>query len=380
MKNSIIYLDNAATTFPKPRSVARGVSECIEKFCGNPSRGSNPLAMKCAEAVYECRDLISQMFGCSPEGVVFTHNTTYALNMAIKGVMKGGGHMLISNMEHNATLRPVAQLERDGLIDYSVFETYGRTDEEIICEVDTKIRPDTRALCAIHTSNICSYALPISKLGKLCRERGIIFICDAAQAAGHADIDMRRDCIDILCMPAHKGLYGTQGLGMMLLSDGILPDTVVEGGNGINSLELFMGDVSPERYEAGTLNTPAIVGLKHGLEFIRRRGIDDIASHEISLFRYAKARLESMKRIRLYDEVEGSTLLFNINGIPSDEVGRILSEHGICVRTGFHCSPLAHRALGTDASGGVRISFGAFNTSSHVDALCELVGDISRHC
>lgn len=378
MKNKIIYLDNAATTFPKPISVARSADECIRTYCGNPSRGSNPLAMRSAEKVFECRTLLSDMFSCSPENVIFTYNTTYALNMAIKGVMKDGGHILISNMEHNATLRPVVRLQRDGLLEYDTFEAYGRSPVEMIQDIDRKLRHDTKAICCLHTSNICSYTLPIREIGEYCHDNGLIFICDGAQSGGHLPIDMKKDNIDILCLPAHKGLYGTQGVGIMLLSDNINPDTVIEGGNGVNSLEYFMGDDHPEKYEAGTINTPGVVALCEGIKFINAKGLSEIQHHDEMLFSYAERMLSHIPGIRIYDSTIGSTMLFNIKNIPSDEVGDLLGSKGICVRTGFHCSPLSHKALGTPSHGAVRVSFGVFNSTSDVELLASLAEDISK--
>ncbi len=377
MKNKLIYLDNAATTFPKPACVFSAVDECIRTFCGNSSRGSNPLALKSAERIFECRCLLAEKFSCLPENVIFTYNTTYALNMAIKGVMKGGGHILISNMEHNATLRPVASLQRDGLIEYNTFDAYGKSHAEIIEDIDKKIRPDTRAVCCLHTSNICSYTLPIEKIGKYCRDAGLIFICDGAQSGGHIPIDMKKCNIDILCLPAHKGLYGIQGCGVMLLGENISPSTVIEGGNGVNSLDYFMGDDSPEKYEAGTLSTPAIVGLGEGLKFLSSKKSGEIQAHSQKLFHHAKKLIGAIPNVIIHDDTPGSVLLFNINGIPCDEVGELLSRAGVCVRTGYHCTPLAHKALGTYGCGGVRISFGAFNTNSHIEILASLTEDIS---
>lgn len=379
MKNKLIYLDNAATTFPKPACVANAVGECIRTFCGNSSRGSHPLALKSTEKIFECRYLLSDMFSCLPENVIFTYNTTYALNMAIKGVMKGGGHILISNMEHNATLRPVASLQRDGLVEYDTFEVYGKTDTEIIEDIDRKIRPDTRAVSCIHTSNICSYTLPIEKIGKYCRDAGLVFICDGAQSGGHIPIDMRKYNIDILCLPAHKGLYGIQGCGVMLLGENISPSTIIEGGNGVNSLDYFMGDDPPEKYEAGTLSTPAIVGLCEGLNFLNSKKISEIQAHSQKLFRHTKKLIEGIPGVTVHYSAEGSVLLFNINGIPCDEVGELLSKNGVCVRTGYHCAPLAHKALGTYSTGGVRVSFGIFNTISQAEIFSSLVNDISTH-
>ena len=335
--------------------------------------------MKSLERIFECRCLLGETFSCLPENVVFTYNTTYALNMAIKGVMKGGGHILISNMEHNATLRPIASLQRDGLIEYDTFDAYGKSDSEIIEDIDRKIRPDTRAVCCLHSSNICSYTLPIEKIGKHCHDTGIIFICDGAQSGGHIPIDMKKCNIDILCLPAHKGLYGIQGCGVMLLGENISPSTIIEGGNGVNSLDYFMGDYSPEKYEAGTLSTPAIVALCEGLKFLNSKKAGEIQAHSKKLFSHAKMLLEGIPDVTVHDATAGSVLLFNINGISCDEVGEILSKNNVCVRTGYHCAPLAHKALGTHGTGGVRISFGVFNTLSHIELLASLTEDISTH-
>lgn len=377
MKNPLIYLDNAATTFPKPPSVIRAAYDCMENYCGNPARGSNPLAMRSAEAVYNCRQALSLTFDCPPENVVFTYNTTYALNMAIKGVMKHGGHILISNMEHNAVLRPVASLQRDGQIEYDTFCTYGLSDDEIIADIDRKKRADTRAICCLHMSNICSYTLPIEKIGKYCCENGIIFICDGAQSAGHVKISMKKFCIDILCIPFHKGLYGIQGGGAMLLSEGIMPETLIEGGNGVNSGEKFMGEISPEKYEAGTLNTPAAVALTEGLKCLQAKGFEKIAAHEAELCEMTFSMLSEVKNVTLYGPKRGQTVLFEVSKVPSDSIGEVLGAEGICVRTGFHCSPLAHKTLGTSSGGAVRVSFGMFNTPHHVKALVSAVEKIA---
>ena len=381
MNERIIYFDNAATTFPKPRGVLDAARDCAEKYCGNAGRGAHPLALASAEAIFAAREALASLFGADPERVVFTLNTTYALNMAIKGVMARGGHALISDMEHNSTLRPLARLTRDRRVSYGVFPTHREgipmTTEEIISGIISRVRPDTRLICAIHTSNICSYSLPVREIGALCHRLGITFCVDAAQAAGHFDIDMQRDNIDILCLPGHKGLYAPQGVGAMILGGGILVDTLIEGGNGVNSLELSMGIISPERYEGGTLCTPAIAGLKAGVEFIGSLGLSTASAHEKALWHKAYSLLSSIGGVTVYaPEYSGGVLLFNLDGIHSDEVGSLLAEQNICVRTGYHCAPLAHKTLGTPDGGAVRVSFSVFNTESEVDALCQAVREI----
>ena len=379
----IIYLDNAATTFPKPESVIMSSVDCMKNYCGNPGRGSHPLALKSSEKVFEAREAIASLFSASPENVIFTLNTTYALNTAIKGIMKNGGHALISNLEHNSVLRPLARLAADNLVRYDTFKAYDKSrvlsPKEITDGIIKKLRPSTKMLICIHSSNVCSYTLPIREIGQLCRRYGIIFCVDAAQSAGHTNINMTDDCIDILCLPAHKGLYSPQGCGVMILRDGLsLPSTLAEGGNGVNSLDLSMGQLSPERYEAGTLCTPALAGLCAGVEFIKSIGISTVASHEAHIFSAAYDRLTSIRNVTVYDATPGGVLLFNIDGIPADEVGAELSRYGLCLRTGYHCSPLAHKALGTPEGGAVRAGFGIFNTLREIDTLALRVREIAE--
>ena len=383
MDKNIIYLDNAATTYPKPRGVLDAVRDCTENYCGNPGRGSHPLALKSAEAVYSAREALASFFDASPENVIFTLNTTYALNLAIKGLTARGGHVLISDMEHNSTLRPLARLKSERKISYDVYPTHKDgiplQTEEILSGIIKRMRPSTRLVCAIHTSNICSYSLPIQEIGRLCRRHGLFFLVDAAQGAGHADISLERENIDMLCLPGHKGLYAPQGVGALILKDSLLLDTLIEGGNGINSLDLSMGVTSPERYEGGTLCTPAIVGLVEGVRFVGEIGIDRILAHERALWRRAYIALCSIDGIEFYgDSSAGSTLLFNIKGIAADDLGSGLSERGVCLRTGYHCAPLAHKALGTPEGGAVRMSFSVFNTEADIDTACRLISELAK--
>ena len=386
MKQKIIYLDNAATTFPKPPSVCRETYRCMTQYCGNPGRGAHPVAMESAEKVYECRTLLGDMFGSQPENVCFTLNTTYALNMAIKGLAKPNSHILIGNMDHNSTLRPVYALKSAGVVETEVFEAYSDTDnstDRILYDIDKRVRKDTKMLICSHSSNICSYTLPIEEIGRYCRDRGIIFIVDAAQSAGHTVIDMKKMNIDILCMPAHKGLYGPQGCGIMILGENAeIPETLIEGGNGVNSLEYTMNDESPERFEAGTVNTPAIAGLCEGIRFLNEYGTENIAMHEKQLWYRTFDYLCRIPEVKIYAPAySGPVFLFNVKGYTSDDVGTLLSEDGICVRTGYHCSALGHRTLGTaneDFNGAVRVSFGFNNTEKDVDILCKKISEMVR--
>ena len=375
---SLIYLDNAATTFPKPRRVYEECDNCIRNYCGNPGRSGHTLAMRASEKIFECRELVASFFGSSsPENVVFTQNATYALNIAIKGLLCRGDHVLISDMEHNSVFRPIDLAARSGFIEYDVFPTVknGRpmTVDEIRRGILTLIRPGkTKLLVAAHVPNIVSAVRPINMIGDLCRRNGILFICDAAQSAGHIPIDIKAAKIDVLCAPAHKGLFGIQGCGFMLLGDDRpMLKTLIEGGNGVNSLDADMPELSPERYESGTLPTPSIAALSEGIKFLSEIKPIEIRRHEESLYlRLADALTSERIKAKIYmPSSYGSVLLFNIPNRPSDEIGNLLSKQGICVRSGYHCSALGHKALGTLDSGALRASFSIFNTKDDVDAL-----------
>ena len=359
----LIYLDNAATSYPKPRSVITAVSECMKYKGGNPGRSSHSLALEAAAEVYACREVAARMFGASPDRVIFTLNTTHALNLAIKGILGGGGHALCSDMEHNSVYRPLYRMAQDGVIRFDVFPTFptvtiGREDR-ILASLAAAVKPDTRMVICAHASNICSAILPIRRIGEFCRRRNLRFVVDAAQSGGVYDLNLERDCIDVLCLPGHKGLMGPQGTGMLILGRGVKLDTLLEGGNGMDSLLPIMGEDTPERYEPGTLQTPAIAGLRAGMEYVESVGIETIRSKETRLGRLLGDALGEIRGVTVYAPAhEGGVVLFSTDGHGSDEVGRLLNREGICVRPGFHCSALGHMTLKTPETGAIRVSFG----------------------
>ena len=385
---NLIYLDNAATSHPKPRAVYEAVDRCIRERCGNPGRGSHPMALAASEIIYDCRARLARFLGAPREsGVVFTLNATYALNLMLKGLLQAGDHLLISDIEHNAVWRPVEQMARLGGITYDVFssmlenenERNRRTPTRICARIAALLKPNTRAVLCSHQSNVCSATMPLAEIGAFCRRHGLLFLVDASQSAGHLPIDMRAMSIDGLCAPGHKGLLGIQGCGFAVFGEGLVPDTLVEGGSGYASLEPTMPDELPERAEAGTLPTPAIAGLAAGLDYVQSVGLAAIASHERALFRALRERLETLPGYHVYlPEHEGSTLMFDREGMPSDKIGAYLSSRGICVRTGYHCAALAHRTLRSPDGGGVRVSFGPFNTLREVDALYGALRQMER--
>ena len=380
----MIYLDNAATSFPKPFRVIREQTACMRSYCGNAGRGSHALALAAAEKIYECRAILSDFFGLSGAGqIVFTMNTTHALNTVIKGVLRDGDHVLLSDMEHNAVLRPIAKMATCRKIAYSVFPTFAtdpdRTDEAIIASIMERIRPNTRLLICAHTSNICSATLPIKKIGALCRRLGILFCVDAAQSAGHLPIDVTGMQIDFLCAPAHKGLFGAQGLGILALGSDAECDTLTEGGSGYRSHDLLMPAEPPERYEAGTLPTPAIAALSEGVKEVCERGLDTIHAHECALTARLSEHLKGLRGFTQYaPHHAGGVLLFSHERLPSDTLAEELNRRGFCVRAGLHCAPLAHTTLGTPEEGAVRVSPSIFNTLPQMDSFAASLAEIIR--
>ena len=378
----ITYLDNAATSFPKPPAVLTAVTDCMKYRGGNPGRGSHTLALEAAKEIYACRETAARLFGAEPDRVVFTLNTTHALNVAIKGLLRQYAtskiHVLCSDMEHNAVYRPLYRLAAEGRIDFDVFPTFPTARVEsktrILSSLATKVRLDTRMVVCTHASNICSSVLPIEEIGAFCRRRGLYFVVDGAQSAGVHNLNVDRMGIDALCVPGHKGLMGPQGTGMLILGKGVTLDTLMEGGNGMDSLRGEMSEDAPERFEAGTLQTPAIAGLRAGMEFVESVGIDAIREHERRLGFRLRDGLLSLPKVKVYaPHREGGVVLFSVEGYTSEEVGRILDAKGICVRPGVHCAALGHRTLGTPDSGAVRASLGWGSKERDVEAVVRVI-------
>ena len=375
-KRELIYLDNAATSYPKPYAVSDAVKKYMLYCGGNAGRGGYKTAIQAGKEVFLCRQRLAKFFDAINENVVFfTMNTTQGINMCIKGNLRRGDHVLISNIEHNAVYRPIYKFSQLGHLEYDCFNVmsgeHRLSDEEILDDIAKKVRKNTKMLICAGASNICSVRPPLKEIGELCKTLGILFVVDGAQAAGHFKISMRDMKIDALCIPAHKGLLGPQGCGAVILGEGVKMQTLIEGGNGVDSLLGEMPDEAPERYEAGTLPIPAIVGLSEGISAIEQIGLDNVERHERGLFELAQKKLSAISGVRIYcEEYSGSVLLFSVRGYDSERVCEYLANKNICVRGGYHCAALAHKALGTIDSGGVRVSFGIFNCENDVEALC----------
>ncbi|GFI61472.1 cysteine desulfurase SufS [Clostridiales bacterium] len=363
-----IYFDNAATTFPKPEKVADAVYEYIKNNGMNVGRGDYSLAAE--KAVYETRELICGLFGFDkPSNVIFTTNVTIALNVVLKGLLKAGDHVLTSAMEHNAVMRPLTQL-----LDIDVrFDRIPCDEKGRLIWADSLLRCNTRAVVMTHASNVCGTIMPIAEVGKICAEKGIIFIVDCAQSAGTIQIDMDQMNIDILCFTGHKGLYGPQGIGGFIVRDKVAAqiEPLISGGTGSVSQLETVPPMLPDRYEAGTLNIPGIYGLYEGIKFVSETGIENIYRHEMELtkkFLEGIREIEGAKMVGI-DGTNGRTSVVSLQ--TKDDAAEIAfelnSRYGIMTRTGLQCAPNAHKTLKTYPQGTIRFSFGYFNKEEEVD-------------
>lgn len=365
----MIYLDNAATTFPKPRSVIVALNKCVKEYCGNPGRSSHALSVKSDEKIYETRELIAGLIGADEaEGVVFTYNATYALNLALKTFITEPCHIICSDVEHNAVIRPLEKL-RDSLnIDYSLFESGG----DVVKSIKSLIRPNTRGIVSTLASNVTGKRINPELLSRVAKENNLFLILDASQAVGHCDINLKKTPCDVLCAPAHKALFGIQGAGFAYFKDKNRKESFIEGGSGFDSRDIYMPRLLPEAYEAGTLSTPAIVSLGAGVRFVSEISIPEIESKLNSMTLELIDRLRTVPGVSLYPS-ESGIVSFGYKGFPSGYVARALDNLGICTRGGLHCAPSAHKLLGTLDLGTVRISLSYLNTRRDIDRVYRAV-------
>ena len=367
----MIYLDNAATSFPKPPGVLCAVQQCLNCFGANPGRGGHRLAARADEVVFETRQALAAFFGGDVQRTVFCSNCTHAINLALKGTLKKGDHVIISSLEHNAVLRPLERLRQTKGIDYDILKIDPLDTKNTAARAKSLRRPETRLLFVTHVSNVFGTVLPLRALSAFAKQQGLLFGVDAAQSAGVFELNLQDDGIDLLCMPGHKGLFGPMGTGVLLFSERVLPEPLMEGGTGTLSLERTQPLQPPERYESGTLNLPGIAGLGAGLQFIRQSGgTAAVRSHENALIRILREDLSVIPGINLYDSLQSDatqTLLsFSMRQRPSEEIAAQLDTSGFAVRAGYHCAALAHTMHATDKDGTVRVSPSVFNTKKQI--------------
>ena len=346
----MIYLDNGATSFHKPL----GVSEAVRRAmftCANPGRGGYQLAMNGAKTVLRCRERAAELFDCQPEQVVFTANCTQGLNMAIRTLVKPGDRVVISGFEHNAVLRPLHALGAEIVVaGRRLFDW----DDTLEC-FEKALRSGVKAAVFTHCSNVFGYALPADELAALCHRYGVPFIVDAAQSAGVLPVKLKTSGAAFIAMPGHKGLLGPQGTGILLC--GQLPEPLHYGGTGSNSASREMPDFLPDRAESGTLNVPGIAGLAAGISYLLRTGTDTVLRREQKAAKRCIAGLQKMGVNVFTGKHQTGTVSF-VPNMDCEEFAQLLGQHGIAVRAGLHCAPLAHESAGTMDSGTVRISFG----------------------
>ena len=374
----MIYFDNAATGAIKPASVIRAVQTALENYSANPGRSGHTLSVKTAEKIFNCREKIANFFGSPhPENVVFTLNCTHAINCVIKGILKQGDHVVVSDLEHNAVIRPLESLKRKGIITYDTAKVSFDDNDITLHNFRKCINSKTALVICTHASNVTGRILPIDKIGSLCREKNIPFAVDAAQSAGVLKINMEKQKIDYLCVAPHKGLFAPCGIGVLIAEKPIY-DVLIEGGTGSVSVSPVQPPFMPDRLESGTVNVPGIFGLSAGMDFIKNKGIDEIYKYEFSLLEKLYYNLENIKAIKLYTPFPKigeyvPVIPFNFSGVKSDVTASALNDFGIAVRAGFHCAPLAHRKLNTMESGAVRVSLGAFNNNKNIDYLVNVL-------
>ncbi|TEB07044.1 putative cysteine desulfurase [Pelotomaculum schinkii] len=377
----MIYLDNAATSWPKPAAVYREMIRCIKEYGANPGRSGYRMAIRASEKIFECRENLAKLFGITdPLRIAFTSNATEAINLAVKGLLVPGDHVVLSSMEHNAVIRPLKKLETAG-VQVSVVKTGpgGKIDSADIAE---HIRRNTKLLIATHASNVTGTVNDLASLGRLAKEHKIAFMVDAAQTAGNIPINVERMNIDLLAFPGHKGLLGPQGTGGLYVRAGITLDTLKEGGTGSLSESPDQPDFLPDRYESGTLNTPGIAGLNEGVKFILKTGVDKIQNHERQLTGYMLEGLGEINKVKVYgiEDTEHRTgvISITIDGKDCHEVcGALDEKYDIAARSGLQCAYLAHETIGTQNKGTIRFSTGFFNTVEDIHKAVKAVKEIA---
>ena len=381
----MIYFDNAATSWPKPPRVKEAMVRFMDEIGANPGRSGHLLSIEAARVLHEAREALSICFNVKDSSrIVFTHNATESVNLALKGLLKPKDHVITSSIEHNSVMRPLRDLEKKG-IELSVIpcSEKGQLDPQ---EMEKKIRSNTRMLVLNHASNVTGALLPIREVGQIARKHNLFFLVDAAQTAGAYPIDMEEDRIDLLAFTGHKSLYGPQGTGGLVLGVRVKEKKMVplkQGGTGSRSEFEEQPDFLPDRFESGTPNSVGIAGLLAGIRFVLEKGIEQIRKHEISLIKKLINGLKEFPEVRLYGPENGlgrtATLSFNIAHLsPSEVAFRLEREFGVLCRPGLQCAPAAHRTIGTFPEGTVRFSLSYFNSEEHVDQALQAVSSLLR--
>lgn len=375
----MIYLDNAATSLRRPECVVRAVTEALCSL-GNVGRGAHEGSLSAARTVYDCREKLCRFFGgYDPNRVCFTANATEALNAAVFGLLSAGDHVISTDLEHNSVLRPLYRLEKEGMeLSFLAADRNGLVDYDALPGL---LRKNTRALVCTHASNLTGNVLDIKRLAAFCREQGLLFILDASQTAGSLPINASETGVSVLCFTGHKALMGPQGTGGLLLGPGVELRPFKTGGSGVQSHLKEQPAAYPARMEAGTLNGHGIAGLSAALDYINEVGLETIHDHETALMRAFYEQVSAVPGVKVYGDFSGDRapiVSLNLDDLDSGAVADVLmTDYGVAVRSGAHCAPRMHAALGTTDQGAVRFSFGWFNTMEEVTAAAKAIEEIA---
>lgn len=378
-----IYLDNAATSYPKPQGVAESVKRFMDEIGASSGRGAHRKALEADGLVFNTRKSLAKLFNIkNPSRICFTSNVTEALNLAIYGLLDDGDRVITSGLEHNSVWRPLCRMREERNIDLVKIEcdAEGNLNLESYLE---EVNHGARLVIMLHASNVVGLVLPIRDIGRIAHEYGAVFLVDSAQTAGVLPVDVEKDNIDMLAFTGHKGLMGPMGTGGLYIKENLEIKPLIEGGTGGQSILERQPIELPERFEAGTLNVPGIVGLGVAVEFILKEGVKKIREHEKKLTRQLLKGLDEIANVKVYGPRDAEKVVgvvsMNIEGIEPQEVGYVLDEvYEIMVRTGLHCSPLAHKTIGTIDCGTLRISPGYFNNEQDIDNLLIAIKEVSK--
>ena len=377
----MIYLDNAATTLRKPQCVVDAVMAAMNSM-GNAGRGAHGNSLGASRVVYDTRCKTAALFGCKrPDHVIFTCNSTEALNIALNGIFNAGDHVITTDLEHNSVLRPLYRQEKEGIISLSFVpsDKMGRPD---YAAFESLIQSNTRAIVCTHASNLTGNMIDLVRVGKIAREHGLFFVVDASQTAGAVDIDMEQMNIDILCFTGHKGLMAPQGTGGLCIREGVEIRPFKVGGSGIHSFDREQPEDYPTRLEAGTLNTHGIAGLSAALDYLQEVGIEAIREKEHGLMMRFYEGVSKIDGVKIYGDFESPrTAVVTLNIADEDSAiiaDALVEDYDIATRAGAHCAPRMHEALGTVEQGAVRFSFSWFNTEEEIDRAIAAVAELAE--
>lgn len=375
----MIYLDNAATTRTKPQAVIDAVVSAMNSL-GNSGRGANDASLDASRVIFEARQKLASLFHCKADHVVFTCNATEALNIAISGLFSNGDHILSTDLEHNSVLRPLYRLQESGVeVSFLPADRAGNIDYD---DFERLLQKNTRAVVCTHASNLTGTLTDVHKIGEFCKKHGLLFVLDASQTAGSFPIDMEKNHIDVLCFTGHKAMLGPQGTGGLCVREGVNIRPFKVGGTGVQSHLKTQPEQMPTKLEAGTLNAHGIAGLSAAVDFLQEVGIDNIRQKEAELTKRFYEGVKEIPGVTVYGDFaceRAPIVSLNIRDYPSSAVSdELMQSYGIATRSGAHCAPRLHEALGTDIQGAVRFSFGYFNTNEEIDTAIRAVAEIAK--